>query len=98
MMQARTGETRDLALRQGSARIREARQRLLPTKHGHARHCLSSRRAIRGYQSDSSSKRPAIISPPSAHSVQPVGRDPPGIEGEEGRDHFALTRGRSISG
>jgi len=50
---------RDLAMRQGpSPRIRDARQRRLPTKHGHAGLCSGFARVIRGYKSDSSSKRP----------------------------------------
>ncbi len=55
---ARIGETRDLALRQALRRIRATRQRPLPTEHGHARLCLGYVQVIRGYQSDSSSKRP----------------------------------------
>ena len=51
--------TRDRAVRQGRipSRTRDVRQRPLPTEHGHAaRHRATG--ATRGYQSDSSSKRP----------------------------------------
>lgn len=51
---------RDLIMRQGScaSRIRDIRQRSLPTKNRHAGHCSSVARVIRVYQSDSSSKQP----------------------------------------
>ncbi len=46
-------------LRQGVPLTRAVRQRYLPTKHGHEalRRCVG---VIHGYQSDSSSKRPAL--------------------------------------
>jgi len=51
---------RELIMRQGSyaSRIRDFRQRSLPTKNRHAVLCSSIARVIRVYQSDSSSKRP----------------------------------------
>ena len=56
--------TRELPMRQRLRLIRASRQRTLPTVHGHA--ALPS--ATRGYQSDSSSKRPtsSILSTPRA--------------------------------
>jgi hypothetical protein len=78
--------TRAVPTRQGPhhARTRDHRLRSLPTKHGHAARLITIG-AIREYQSDSSSKRPAasaLSHPTHKHTERP----PP------------LDTGRSISG
>jgi len=61
MMAGTNRRIRDTGLRQASNAcwIRVFRLRHLPTKNGHAVLCSSLARVIRGYQSDSLSKRPA---------------------------------------